>query len=77
MKWFSLYLSFSLIFVINGAVTFTARRTNSPKFVSMDETVVYRALTVIEGDILVDKFCECTMERECRNGGRSVIKLTK
>lgn len=49
---------------------------NQPKLLSIDETVVYRALTVIEGDILVDKFCECKPQRDCRRK-QSIIKLTK
>lgn len=61
----------------HGAVTITARQKNQPQLISIDESVVYRALTVIEGDILLDKYCECTSERECRNMKRSVIELTK
>lgn len=58
-----------------GAVTISAN--NSPKLISIDESIIYRALTVIEGDILVDKFCECKPERECRKMKRNTIKLTK
>lgn len=55
----------------------TARQNFPTKLISIDETQIFRALTVIEGDILVDKYCECQPERDCRNMKRSVIKLTK
>lgn len=75
---FSLLLSFSLLISIEDVANVTVfQQKNLPKFISMDETIVYRALTVIEGDILVDKFCECKPERECRNLNRNTIKLTK
>lgn len=60
-----------------GAITITARQSNQPKLISIDESVVFKALTVIEGDILVDKYCECQLERECRVQKRTIIVLTK
>lgn len=60
-----------------GAITITARQSNHPKLKSIDESVVYKALTVIEGDILVDKYCECYSERDCRAQKRTIIVLTK
>lgn len=60
------------------AITITAiRHNNFPKLKSIDESIVYRALTVIEGDILVDKFCECQPERFCRTQKRTIIVLTQ
>lgn len=44
---------------------------------SMEESVVYKALVVIEGDIMVDKFCSCETRKTCRDENRSVIRLTK
>lgn len=79
-----LLLSFVLYAVLsflagssNGSVLITARQNHNPTLKSIDETVVYKALTVIEGDILVDKFCECQSERLCRTQKRSIIVLTK
>lgn len=60
-----------------GAITITARKSNHPKLKSIDESIVYKALTVIEGDILIDKYCECQLERECRVQKRAIIVLTK
>lgn len=83
MKW-----SFSCIAVVlllsamigpsREAITITAaRHAAHTKLKSIDESVVYRALTVIEGDILVDKFCECQPERFCRSQKRAIIVLTQ
>lgn len=59
------------------AITIVARHAAHTKLKSIDESVVYRALTVIEGDILVDKFCECQPERFCRSQKRAIIVLTQ
>lgn len=81
MKWSS--TSFAVLFVISlitlsyGAITITAHQSNNPKLTSIDESIVYKALTVIEGDILVDKFCECQLERLCRKEKRNIIVLTQ
>lgn len=74
---FELLVIVSVLQSLQAAVTITAVKSKQPKLESIDETVLYRALTVIEGDILVDKYCECKSERECRNMKRSSIKLTK
>lgn len=71
----------SLIGTSHEAITITAARhvahSAHTKLKSIDESIVYRALTVIEGDILVDKFCECQPERFCRSQRRTIIVLTQ
>lgn len=59
------------------AITINAPRKSQPKLQSIEESIVYKALTVIEGDILVDKFCECQSERLCRLQNRNIIILTQ
>lgn len=47
------------------------------KLTSIEENIVYRALTLIEGDILLDKFCECDTEENCQLQQRNIIELSK
>lgn len=60
-----------------SAVTISAHFKGPTKLMAIDESIVYKALTVIEGDILVDKYCECQSERWCRVEGRNVIVLSQ
>lgn len=80
-KWSSLCLVIvvliSLVELNHGMITITARQSANTKLMSIDESIVYRASTVIEGDILVDKFCECQPERLCRMQSRNMIELTQ
>lgn len=82
MKWSLSFLIMSVaLFLLigssNGAIMITSRQNNHPRLKSIDESIVYKALTVIEGDILVDKYCECQSERLCRVQKRSIIVLTQ
>lgn len=80
-KWSSVCLVIivlmSLVELNNGMITIHARHSPNTKLMSIDESIVYKALTVIEGDILVDKYCECQSERLCRMQSRNVIELTQ
>lgn len=81
MKWSSTCLTIlvwiSLLEFNLGAITITAHQNVNPKLMSIDESIIYKALTVIEGDILVDKFCECQLERLCQAQKRNIIELTQ
>jgi len=63
-----------------AAITITAYNKHNNKPVdleALEEDTVYRALTLVEGDILVDKYCECLPEHWCRAQARNVIVLTR
>lgn len=81
MKLNCLYLATIVLILFyetsHGAITINAPRKSQPRLMSIDESIVYKALAVIEGDILVDKFCECQPERLCREQNRNIIILTK
>lgn len=62
---------------IHPAMTISASINRPRRFQTIDETVVYKALTVVEGDILVDKYCQCENERSCLIQGRNIIELSK
>jgi hypothetical protein len=67
----------SILMTARATLTVTAHNPNNARLKSIDESVVYKALTVIEGDILIDKFCECERERQCRSQKRNIIVLTQ
>jgi hypothetical protein len=69
-----------LIFTIDLSFGIKSIRTYQkyePNLISIEESVVYKVLTIIEGDILMDKFCECQLERDCALQKRSIIQLTR
>lgn len=71
---------FTAIVIIELTFGMRAIRTfqkYEPNLVSIEENVVYRALTMIEDDILMDKFCECQSERDCALQERKIIELSR
>lgn len=81
MRWNFWFLATLALIAIattsDGAIRITAPRNYQARLMSIDDKTIYKATVIIEGDILVDRFCECLPTLECRTQSRSIIVLTQ
>lgn len=77
---FGLLLTIILLshFYTSASISLVQRFNEEDKrLASIEESIVYKALTVIEGDIMLDKFCECETKQSCQLQGRNIIRLSR
>ena len=44
---------------------------------SSHESLIYKTMVIVEGDILIHKYCECVREQDCHSSKGRIIGLKR